>query len=357
MGKQTRKRTRHIKVVGPRNRNRRPWGRWPDEKLLDLRLCDLKVTVEGPLLTECIRQLYDELEARGIRFRPHFWVSTEWFTPDGIPGCAVPFYLTHPRLMRLERQQMLEVEGGTHEWCMRILRHETGHAIDHAYLIHRRRLWQQLFGSSASSYPEFYKPRPYSKRFVLHLDYWYAQSHPDEDWAESFAVWLRPRYNWRKRYEGWPALKKLEGVDTLIAEIADSKPIVSTNTVHDPIGRIRSTLREHYEQKKAYYGQEYPDFYDHDLRRLFTDDPAYSKCETAAAFLRRIRSDVRRLVARWTGEYQYTLDQVLAEMIGRCRELKLRAAGPEERLKVDFAILLTVQTMNYLHTGRHRIGM
>ena len=26
----------------------------------------------------------------------------------------------------------------------------------------------------------------------MHLDPWYAQSHPDEDFAETFAVWLTP---------------------------------------------------------------------------------------------------------------------------------------------------------------------
>ena len=320
-------------------------------------MCDLQVDIEGPLLEPCLEQLSEELRQRNIRFRPHFWVSSEWFTPDAIPGSAVPFYLTHPRLIQLERRQMFDVEGGTRDSCLRILRHEVGHAIDHAYHLHRRRKWQQLFGKSSAAYPAFYNPRPYSKRYVLHLDYWYAQSHPDEDFAETFAVWLKPRSNWRKRYQGWPALKKLEYVDELMAEIADMKPLVVSRARHEPVSRIRRTLREHYEEKKSQYAAEYPDFYDHDLRRLFSDDPKHRHHESAAAFLRRIRGDVRRLVARWTGEYQYTLDQVLADMIGRCRELKLRVAASEKQLKIDFSILLTVQTMNYLHTGHHRVGM
>jgi hypothetical protein len=116
-------------------------------------------------------------------------------------------------------------------------------------------------------------------------------------------------------------------------------------------------LREHYQAKHERYGLEYPDFYDHDLRRLFSDDPADRKRESASAFLRRARKEVRQLVSRWTGQYQYTLDLVLKEMIGRCAELKLRVAGAEDQLKMDFAILLTVQTMNYLHSGRHRVDM
>jgi len=346
-----------VRGVLPRGRKHRAWVRWPDRKLLDMRMCDLHVGVEGPFLRQCLGQLYKEMDRRGIHFRPHFWLSSEWFTPEGIPGCALPFYLAHPRLMQLERHQMLEVEGGTRDSCLRILRHELGHALDHAYLFHRRRKWQQLFGRSSEPYPEFYKPRPYSKRFVLHLDYWYAQSHPDEDFAETFAVWMRPRPNWRKRYQGWPVLKKLAYVDELMSEIADQKPVVTSRARHEPISHIRQTLREHYEEKQENYGREYPDFYDHDLRRLFSDAPQHAKRESAAAFLRRVRREVRGLVARWTGEYEYTIDLVLKDMIGRCRELKLRVASPEKQLKIDFSILLTVQTMNYLHTGRHRVGM
>ena len=121
---------------------------------------------------------------------------------------AIPFYLAHPRLEKLEEAQMLEVEGGEHEWCMRILRHEAGHAIDNAFRLRRRRQRQHTFGSPSQPYPEFYTPKPYSKSFVLHLDSWYAQSHPDEDFAETFAVWLTPNSEWRQRYAGWRALRK-----------------------------------------------------------------------------------------------------------------------------------------------------
>jgi hypothetical protein len=320
-------------------------------------MCDLDVDLETPFLKECISQVLEDLERQGIAFKPHFWMSAEWFTPTGIPGCAVPFYLAHPRLMRLERKQMLDVEGGTAPSCMKILRHEVGHAIDHAYHLHRRRKWQQIFGKSSKPYPEFYQPWPFSRRYVLHLDYWYAQSHPDEDFAETFAVWLRPRSGWRKRYQGWPAMRKLEYVDELMREIARKKPAVSTRAVHEPLARIRRTLREYYAEKQKLYEKEYPSFYDQDLRRLFSAAPEHARNTSAATFLRRIRNDVRRRVARWTGEYQYTLDLVLADMISRCRELNLHVAGSERRLKTDLCILLTVQTMNYLHTGRHRMAM
>jgi hypothetical protein len=155
-----------------------------------------------------IGQLRAELEERGLRFPLHFYISDEWFTPDGATAIAVPFYLAHPRLEKLEETQMFEVEGGEHEWGMRILRHEAGHAIDNAYKLRTRRARRETFGLPSRAYPEFYTPRPYSKSFVLHLDAWYAQSHPDEISQETFAVWLTPNSEWAQRYKGWRALQQ-----------------------------------------------------------------------------------------------------------------------------------------------------
>ncbi len=345
-------------VPGPARKKAPFWAKWPDDKLLDLRMSDLGLTIEGGALQKRLDELNQELAERGITFRPHFWLSDEWFTPDGVPGVAIPFYLAHPRLARLEREQMLEVEGGTPSWCMRILRHEAGHAIDHAYMLHRRRRRQALFGSSSIPYPEFYTPKPYSRSFVLHIDNWYAQSHPDEDFAETFAVWLNPRSDWRRRYQDWPALKKLEYMDELMREIATAPPLVGKRKTVDPLHRIRRTLRQHYKRKAEHYGLDYPDFYDRDLRRLFPGPVEGVRTVPASRFINRIRRDVRRTVAAWTGVYQYTIDQVLEEMAERCDELQLRfGAGSEDRTRSDFIVVLTVQTMNYLHSGRHRVAL
>ena len=334
------------------------WAAWPDEKLLDLRMCQLGVSIEGSVLETRISELYAELDARGLNsFRPHFWLSDEWFTPDGVPGVAAAFYLAHPRLERLERAQMLDVEGGTPEWCMRILRHEAGHAIDNAYKLRLRRRRQQIFGPSYKAYPEYYDPRPYSKTFVLHLDSWYAQSHPDEDFAETFAVWLTPNLDWRDRYAGWPALKKLEYMDLLMQDVAPKVPIVRTHRRVEPLPSIRKTLRQHYQRKRRHYGLVYPNFYDRDLRKLFSDSPEHAGNMKAARFIARVQKDVRRMVASWTGEYQYTIDQVIEAMMKRANELNLRLTGPEDRAKADFLVLLTVQVMNFLHSGRHRVAL
>jgi hypothetical protein len=270
---------------------------------------------------------------------------------------AVPFYLAHPRLERLEKAQMLAVEGGEHEWCMRILRHEAGHVVDNAYKLRLRRQRNRVFGSSSKPYPEYYAPRPYSKSFVLHLDPWYAQSHPDEDFAETFAVWLTPESNWKARYAGWPAIKKLEYMEQLMRSLVGKQPLLDNLEEIDPLRRLHRTLRYHYKKKRRHHGVDHPAFYDRDLRKLFSDAPEHSGNMTAAQFIGRHRRQVRRVVADWTGIYQYTIDKVLEDIIVRCRELKLRMAASEDETSQEFTVLLTVQVMNFLHSGRHRIAL
>ena len=87
------------------------WASLPDEQLLEVRLKDLKLTLEGPWLEDCLHNLHGELEERGIRVRPRAWFSSEWFSPDITPGIVIPFYLAHPRLMRLEKKMIIDVEG------------------------------------------------------------------------------------------------------------------------------------------------------------------------------------------------------------------------------------------------------
>ncbi len=346
------------KAVRRRRTRQPPWAAWPSERLLDMRLCELGVKIPGTVLERRIRRLHEELDRRGILVRPHFWLSDDWFTPDGMTGIAVPFYLAHPRLIRLERKMIGEAEGASEEWCMRLLRHETGHVVDHAYRLSRRRRRQQLFGRSSVSYPRFYRPNPYSRSHVQHLEYWYAQAHPDEDFAETFAVWLKPRSQWRKEYQRWPrALRKLEYVDELMQEIAGWRPFVRTRAHVDSVAKLRKTLREHYRRKRAAYALEHTDAYDRDLLKLFHVAPPNSSRERAAAFIRRVRREVLHDAARWTGEHGYLLDHVLKDMIGRCRELRLVVKGPERRIKLDFTILLVKHTVESLYRHRRWVEM
>jgi hypothetical protein len=335
-----------------------PWEGLPDEALLDLRFCELGLTLKGTELERLTDQLCRELRRKGLRFCPHFWISHEWFVEDYIPGIAIPFYLVHPRLKELERKMMLEVEGGTHRWCLQILRHEAGHALENAYLLRRRKKLQSLFGPTTTPYPNHYFPKACSKDFVVHLRPHYAQCHPDEDFAETFAVWLTPGLNWRARYAGWPgALKKLEYMEELMEEIAGEAPPVDNRRQAQPVSRLKRTLRQHYDRRRAHFGLESPEFLDEDLKKLVGRDGHRRDRPTAAAVLRRIGPSACREVARYTGEYQYVIGNVVRDMIRRSRELGLRVQRPLREVEEDFRVLLTKQTMDYIHSGRHRVAI
>lgn len=342
------------RTVTSRATRKNRWAALPDEELLQVRLKDLRVTIEGTWLKDQLDLLYEQLAHRGLRIRPHAWISDEWFSPKNTPGIAIPFYLAHPRLMRLERKMILEVDGGNERDCQRILRHEAGHAIQHAFQLQRRRKWQRLFGASSTHYPKFYRPNPASKNHVQHLRFWYAQSHPDEDFAETFAVWLRPRSDWRRRYVGWPALRKLEYVDELMEEIAGQRPALTHRVKVDPLSRLTHTLAEHYTKKKKHYASEPPRYYDRPLHRIFSAETRHRNHPAASTFLRQHRARIRQMVAKWTDEYELTLDHVLDDMIDRCRELRLRAVGSKQRLLTDFTLLLTAMTIHSLYSPSHR---
>jgi hypothetical protein len=192
---------------------------------------------------------------------------------------------------------------------------------------------------------------------VLHLDSWYAQSHPDEDFAETFAVWLTPNTDWQSRYTGWPALKKLKYVDELMSELAGVTPSVTSRRTVDRLETLTKTLGEHYEARRSHYASDHPSFYDKDLRMLFSDEPEFKKNKLAKQFIRQKKRHFRTVVSRWTGSYQYMIQRVLDAMIARCEDLELRLVHPEEYTLEQFGILLTVQTMNYLHSGRHRVAL
>ncbi|MEZ6014305.1 MAG: hypothetical protein R3F49_04275 [Planctomycetota bacterium] len=318
------------------------WSKLDQEELLDVRLCDLGIDIPGTALEARIARLWRELERAGLRFRPHVWLSTGWFTPDGVPGFAAPFYLAHPRLARLEHKQMYEVEGGTQRWCMKLLRHEAGHAFDNAYGLHRKALWRKTFGNYSEPYRWQYRPNPGSRRFVQHLDFWYAQSHPAEDWAESFAVWLGPRATWRREYEGWPALAKLEAVDSIVADLRGAAMVTRTRRKPGALSTERITLREHYKARKRAFVKDEPAEIDTELLRLFSDERIHARRPAAATFLRERRQELRARVSELTGQYRYDVDQSLRMMMSRCKELGLRLSRSEAESRIGAAILLTM---------------
>ncbi len=332
-------------------------GQLTEEQLLDTRICDLGLRIDESPLQETIEQLYGELTERGIRCRPNCWLSDEWFSPDGIPGIAIPFYLANPRLVRLERKQMMEVEGGTRNSLLKILRHEAGHAIDTAYRLHRKRSYREVFGNYFSPYPEYYRPRPNSKSYVTHLEPWYAQSHPSEDFAETFAVWLAPGKRWKNDYKGWRALHKLEFVDEMMTELINVVPKVKSKMRIESVSGITKTLREHYRALHEKFEIDCaPENFEAHLRKLFPQTQT-KKSDSAAFLLKKYRSEVCRVVSQWTGENLYNVHQVLGKMIESAEGLGLTVSGDLSTLKYRLIAMVTTVTMNTLHGSQHRVAL
>ena len=346
------------RATGPgKSRRRFWWAALGDEALLDLRLCDLGLSLERSPLKGALKKLDRELEARGFVFRPHVWLSEEWFSPDGIPGFAIPFYLAHPRLTRLERTVMHETEGGNARWLARILRHETGHALDNAYRLRRRKRWRLVFGSAARRYPTTYTPRVTSRNYVLHLGHWYAQSHPAEDFAETFAVWLAPNSAWKTDYEFWHALRKLRYVDELMQELRDQVPPVRKREVIEPLRENRSTLREHYKRKLQGYDRSEASRYDHRLRRIFGLRYEHPGQIPAATFVRHVRPQLHRLLVRRSHLHPYLVHHVMRMVIRRARELDLCVAGSLRVTERELFGLLERILFDYVRRGRERYAL
>jgi hypothetical protein len=299
-----------------------------DEQLLGLRFCDLKLKIERRLQSR-VRRLYRELEQRHIDFKPHVWLAEEWFSPDGVPGIAVPFYLAHPRLERLERRMMRHVEGGNTESAMRILRHEAGHAIDTAYRLRRRKRWRQIFGPASLPYPDTYKARPGSRRYVQHLGEWYAQAHPCEDFAETFAVWLKPKSSWRRTYAQWPAFHKLEFVDELLSSVRGKRPPVRSREVVEPLSDNTRTLADHYRRKLARHNAYRRTVTDHLLERVFAAEKQRAGARRASTFLRAHETRLVKIAMRALGAERYSVEQILRIMVERSEKLGLWVRGSQ----------------------------
>jgi hypothetical protein len=330
------------------------WCAFKDEELLALRICDLGVQIEHSELNPRIEQLYNELAAGGVSLRPDCYLGDEWFSPEGVPAISIPFYLAHPRLKALELRQMLEVEGGTADWCQMLLRHECGHAIDHAYRFSSRDNWRDVFGSPEAQYaPETYTPRPYSKSFVRHLPNWYAQAHPDEDFAETFAVWLAsPPEDWRQRYGGWKALEKLDYVHKLMDEVAGCPPLVTRGRRISEARKLRTTLARHYAGRRKLYAEDFPDFYDADLRAIFANGEPGG--EPAVTMMRRHRAALITSIVQWTGQRKYTVSMLVRKLMLRCRALKLTTPKDPVLLHFELASYLASLVTNHLYTGRFK---
>ena len=334
------------------------WTRLDDEQLLDKRFCDLHLRLRGTAVHNRIARLYRELAARGIAFRPHAWLAEDWFSPDGVPGFAVPFYLAHPRLTRLERKMTGVAEGSNANWQMRILRHEAGHAFDSAYRLRRRARWRALFGHASRRYAQQYRARPASHHHVQHLGEWYAQAHPTEDFAETFAVWLQPKSAWRRRYATWPAKRKLEYVAQLAAEIGRQRPAVAGRDRVEALEDNARTLREHYRRKRRAERRRHRALADSLLRKVFSSQQAArAGAPPAATLLRGLKVSVRTTLEQRAGVDRYGAQQLLRLAIERCERLQLYQRGTRRAMIPKLRAALVRMARGYISSDELRLRL
>jgi len=324
---------------------------WQEERnaLLGRRISELGLEIRGSRVERLVDELYKELAAKSILFRPPVYLSDQWGCPDGTPLIGVPFYLVDRRLERLEEEMSGAVEDDAE--ALRYLRHECGHAINYAFRLYDRDDWQNAFGSFTQPYRERYRADPFSRAHVRHILGWYAQKHPDEDFAETFAVWITPGLAWRTEYADWPALAKLEYVDRVMAEIRELSPEVPPLTPDDlPVESMNYTVAEHYDNESESIPIGDARQFDADLRRIFGSHADAPSGMPADKFIEQHYREVLVRLTYWTGEPATVVRSLLDHLIARARALALRVSGLEAATLVELTAFGTAVVMNYRHT-------
>lgn len=314
--------------------------------------------IAGSRLEPIIAEFRAELERVNIRkLRPHFYLSTEWGVPWDSVSIAIPFYLARDDLTALHAEQSY-VEGASRFDVLRYLRHEMGHVVNYAYRLYEREEWVKLFGAITQPYEEEYQPEPFSRRFVRHLPGWYAQKHPDEDWAETFAVWMTPDLDWRADYADRPeALAKLEYCARTLAALADQEPLLSAEDADEDVSEMASPLAEYYGTTG---GAELPAGLDGSLRAIFENLGTWEDTSTtaprvpAADLLRRLEQDVPANVYRWTGHFPEHTRALLRHLAVRAEQLQqVYPADREWQASLAVTTLVTALAMNHVHRGSY----
>lgn len=318
--------------------------------LLERRISDLGLSITGTPVEPLVSRLYAELEAKGLGYRPPVFLTDEWGCPSETPIIGVPFYLADPDLRRLESEFAGQLES--EEESLRFLRHEAGHAYNYAYRLYDRADWRQLFGPYSRPYRDRFRVDPFSRQHVRHILGWYAQKHPDEDFAETFAVWLTPDLDWRAVYQGWPALAKLEYIERLAKDIAGTVPMAPAPTPDDlPVEHMHHTVAHHYAQAEPAFPLEDPAHFDGDLRNIFATPAEAPAGEAAAEFLRRHRGEIVTRIAYWTGESAHAVRAFVDLLRDRVAALNLVVRGLDASTLVELTAFGTAVIMNFRYLG------
>lgn len=319
--------------------------------LLRARIKDLKLQVAGTPLERLIQQLYAELDARGVDLKPECYLSDQWGCPSGVPVIGVPFYLANPHLHLIEE----ELGGGfeSEKDIRMFLRHEAGHAFCYAYKLYETPEWRALFGDYDAPYREDFKAKPFSRKYVVHIPGWYAQKHADEDFAETFAVWLASDSQWRERYKNWPALKKLQYVEEMVQRTGHTAPLVQLSDRDLDVSDMEETVADYYrlrdldEKVDVALGEKL----DQELLQVF-ELPGKGD-QNAHALVKRERQNLIQSVSQFAGVNRAVVRSVVDHLLLRLKTLELTTSGKlTSPMLTRLSALLTALVMNYLYTGR-----
>jgi hypothetical protein len=314
--------------------------------LLNTRICDLGLKIEGSPLERFVQQMYRELEQKKImKFHPACYLTDEWGCPSGEPTIGIPFYLARPDLGQIESEHN-DLEDSRE--IMMYLRHEAGHAFNYAYKLHRTPEWKQRFGPYRRPYRENYRPVLFSKEYVRYLPGWYAQKHPDEDFAETFAVWMTPRSKWREKYRGWAALSKLRYMDRIARDLGNVDPLRKRGEPDITVAEMEITVGEFYHHT----AEQIPLLdvnLDSDLAELFDASKKKRSAEPAQAFLEHHRKALVDQLARWTAMQRPLIRGLVQAIAKRTGELGLMIDKKKEPETLsEFTVFATTLVMNHL---------
>jgi hypothetical protein len=327
----------------------------PDvQELLARPISELGLRLEGSPLDKYVHRLYREIERKGLRhFRPACYLTDEWGCPSGEPVVGIPFYLADPKLAALEKD-MNDLEDERE--IMMYLRHEAGHAFNYAYELYKTDAWRALFGPFRRAYKEHYRPVPFSRRYVRHIAGWYAQKHPDEDFAETFAVWLTPRSGWRKKYRGWPALAKLRYVDAEARRVAELPPLRPMGETDVTVEEMNITIGQFYREHTPDEAQAIADLaLDTDLADILVKPSSRRRAgiAPAAPWLAEHRKQIVDKVTYWTGVRRPLVKALLESIEQRVHTLGLAVETARASTQlVEMTAYATTLAMNYLARGR-----
>jgi len=316
--------------------------------LLSKKINELALKIEGTPVAKLVLQLYQELERAGISIKPKTYLSDGWGCPDRVPVIGIPFYMVDSRLRSL-KGQLTGIEPEDDTEVMMILRHEAGHAFNYAYRLYKSVAWRQLFGRFSLPYKEQYKVIPFSARFVRHVPGWYVQRHPDDDFAETFSVWLTPGSDWRKRYGGTPALTKLLYVDKTVGRYINKQAVVTGGKLDMPVEQMTMTVGAWFRKQKKRRRVVLHPILNEDLKRLF---PAVEG-KLAVDILRANRQQLIRDLHFWTGIERQTLIALVDELLERVLLLELKTENDQTvTLMASMSVFVTTLIMNYLDRGQ-----